>query len=78
MADLEKLGKELERSGKAAALRRLAASADGQRLAQRLDAGAVEAAARGGNTAALTALLRGVLGTAEGRRLVKSVEELMK
>ncbi|MDO4972856.1 MAG: hypothetical protein Q4E38_01465 [Eubacteriales bacterium] len=78
MADLEKLGRELERSGKAEALRKLAASAEGQRLAQRLDAGAVEAAARGGDAAALRALLGGVLGTAEGRQLIKSVEELMK
>lgn len=78
MSDLEELGRELERRGKAGALRELAASADGQRLARRLDTEAVEAAARSGDAAALAALLRGVLGTAEGRRLAKSVEELMK
>ena len=78
MSHLDELGKELERRGKAGALRKLAASEDGRRLAQRIDAGAVEAAARSGDAAALAALLRGVLGTAEGQRLARSVEELMK
>ena len=78
MSELEKLGRELERRGKAGALRQLAASEDGRRLAQRLDTEALEAAARSGDAAALAALLRGVLGTAEGRRLAKSVEELIK
>ena len=78
MPDLEALGKELERRGKADALRRLAESGDGQRLAQQLDASAIESAARSGDSAALAALLRGVLGTEEGKRLAKSVEELMK
>lgn len=78
MASLEELGKELERRGKAEALRQLAASEEGRRLAQRLDAGALEAAARSGDAAALAALLRGVLGTAEGQRLARSVGDLMK
>lgn len=78
MAKLEELGKELERSGKADALRRLADSEDGQRLARRLDTDALERAARGGDADALAALLRGVLGTPEGKRLAQSVEELMK
>ena len=78
MADLEALGKALERSGKAEALRALAASEEGRRLARQIDVGAAEAAARKGDASALAALLRGVLGTAEGRRLAQSVEELMK
>ena len=78
MASLEELGKELERRGKAEALRQLAASEEGRRLAQRLDTGALEAAARSGDAAALAALLRGVLGTAEGQRLARSVVDLMK
>ena len=78
MADLEALERELERRGKAGALRELAASEDGKRLAQRLDTGALEAAVRSGDAAALAALLRGVLGTDEGRRLARSVEERMK
>ena len=78
MATLEELAKELERRGKAGALRQLAASGEGQRLAQNLDTAALEAAARSGDAAALASLLRGVLGTAEGRKLAESVEELMK
>lgn len=78
MADLEELGKALERRGKAGALRELAASEDGRRLAERLDTRALETAARSGDAAALAALLRGVLGTAEGKRLARQIEELMK
>ena len=78
MPNFEALGKELERRGKTDALKRLAESEDGKRLAGKIDTSAVEKAARSGDSHALSQLLRGVLGTAEGQRLVKSVEELMK
>lgn len=78
MPNFEQLGKELERRGKTAALKRLAESDDGQRLAAALDTRAVEQAARSGDAAALSRLLRGVLSTPEGQRLAKNVEELMK
>ena len=78
MPNFEALGKELERRGKTGELKRLAESEDGRRLAGLIDTGAVEAAARSGDSQALSQLLRGVLGTAEGQRLAKSVQDLMK
>lgn len=78
MANLEALGKELERRGKTGDLKRLAESADGRKLGQMIDARAVEQAARSGDAAALSALLRSVLSTEEGRRLARQAENLLK
>ena len=78
MANLEALGKELERRGKTGDLKRLAESADGQKLGRMIDARAVEQAARSGDAAALSALLRSVLSTEEGRRLARQAENLLK
>ena len=78
MANLEALGRELERRGKTDDLKRLAESADGQKLGQMIDARAVEQAARSGDAAALSALLRSVLSTEEGRRLARQAENLLK
>ena len=78
MANWEALGRELERRGKPGDLKRLAESADGQKLGQMIDARAVEQAARSGDAAALSALLRSVLATEEGRRLAGEAEKLMK
>ena len=78
MPNFEQLGRELERRGKTDALKRLAESDDGQRLARSLDADAVSRAARSGDTEALAKLLRGVLSTPEGQRLAKGVEALMQ
>ncbi len=78
MPDFEELGKELERRGKTGALKSLAESDDGQRVARSLDAAAVARAARSGDSAALASLLRGVLSSPEGQRLARSVEELME
>lgn len=78
MQNFEELGRELERRGKTGALKKLAESDDGQRLARSLDAGAVAEAAKSGDPAALAKLLRGVLSTPEGQRLARGVEALMK
>ena len=78
MANLEALGRELERRGKTGDLKRLAESADGQKLGQAIDARAVEEAERSGEAAALSALLRSVLSTEEGRRLARQAENLLK
>ena len=77
MADWEALNRSLERSGKSAQLKRLTETESGRRLAQTLDPDTLAAAGRG-DTAAISRLLRGVLGSEDGRRLVKGVEELMK
>ena len=78
MQDLEKAAQELQRKGKADGIRALADSADGQRLSQMIDAGAVEKAVKGGDSAALQQILRGVLGTAEGQRLAENIRKLME
>ena len=77
MANWDALGKELERRGKTGALRDLMDSAEGRQLARTLDEKALETALRRGDGAKLAALLKTVLGTAEGQRLKQRVEEVM-
>ena len=77
MQDLEKLAQELRREGKADGIRALADSADGRKLGQMIDGRAVEQAVRSGDSAALQQILRGVLGTAEGRRLAEDLRRML-
>ncbi len=72
------MARALQREGKTARIRALADSADGRRLGQMIDAGAVEKAVRGGDGAALQQILRGVLATAEGQRLAESLRKVME
>jgi hypothetical protein len=78
MQDLETMAKELRKNGKAEGIRALADSADGQKLGQMIDAKAVEKAVKGGDSAALQQILRGVLSTAEGQRLAENIRKMMK
>ncbi len=78
MQDLEKMAQELRRQGKAEGIRALADSADGQKLGKMIDAAAVEQAVKGGDSAALQQILRGVLDTAEGQRLAESIRRMMQ
>lgn len=78
MQDLEKLGRSLQESGKAEGIKALAESAEGQALGRRLDAKAIQDAARRGDSDALRAMLRQVLETDEGRRLADNVRRLME
>ena len=78
MQNFEDIGKELERRGKTEGIKKLAESADGQKLSQMIDAKAVENAARSGDSAALRSILGSVLSTAEGQRLAESVKKLMQ
>ena len=78
MQDWKALERELARSGRAEPLRRLAQSADGQRLLQGLDAAALAEAARSGDGGSMARLLQGVLRSEEGKRLLKEVESVMK
>ena len=78
MQDLEKLAQELRRRGKTEGIRALADSADGQRLGSMIDGKEAEHALRTGDSAALQQLLRGVLGTDEGRRLAAQLQSLME
>ncbi len=78
MQDLEKLAQELRRRGKTEGIRALADSPDGKKLGQMIDGGAVEQAVRSGDSAALQQILRGVLGTAEGRRLAENLRSMLQ
>ena len=78
MQELEKLEQELLRAGKAREIRALADSADGQKLGQMIDGGAVERAVKTGDSAALQQILRTVLGTDEGRRLAENLRTMVK
>ncbi len=77
MRDWEALSKELEQSGKAGELKKLANSADGQKLGKMLDGEAVRSAVKNGDTAGLQQMLRGVLSTGEGQRLAAQLRQLM-
>lgn len=76
MKDLEQLGRELERSGKAGQLKKLAESADGQNLSRMIDSRAVEKAVRGGDSEAMRSILSQVLSTDEGKRLASDLSRL--
>lgn len=78
MQDLEKLAQELRRRGKTEGIRALATSEDGQKLGSMIDGEEAERALRSGDSAALQQLLRGVLGTDEGRRLAEKLRSLME
>ncbi len=78
MNELEKLGRELEKSGKRDELKRLADSADGRAVSRLVDADKVGKAAKSGDMAALQEILRGVLSTDEGRRLAESLQKAMQ
>jgi len=75
---LEDIGRELERRGKTDKLKQLADSEDGVKLGKMLDPKAIEAAARNGDSAALSGILSQVLSTAEGKRLAESLKALMQ
>lgn len=76
--DFEKIGKELQKSGKAERLKAVADSEDGRRLSAMLDAQAVERAARSGDAETLKGILKQVLGTDEGKRLAQQISDAMK
>lgn len=78
MRSIEEIGRELERQGKTAGIKRIAESADGMKVGSMLDAKAVESAARSGDGEALKRMLEQVLSTAEGRRLAEDVRRMME
>lgn len=78
MQNLEEIGRELEKRGQVEAIKKLAASADGQKLGGMLDRQAVEKAAKSGDTEALRQMLSRVLETSEGRRLAENVKKLLE
>lgn len=75
--DIEKMSAELERSGKAEELRKLAESPDGRALNAMFDAAAVARAVSSGDREAMQGILRQVLNTDEGRRIAKQLSDAM-
>lgn len=78
MRDLENIGKQLQKSGKANELRSLAESPEGKRISEMLDAKTVEQAAKSGDTAALQEILRKVLSTDDGKALARKLGAMME
>ncbi|MCI6646574.1 MAG: DUF935 domain-containing protein [Oscillospiraceae bacterium] len=78
MKNFESVERKLVESGKADAIRQIADSADGQRLAEKLDAKKVEQAAKSGDAEALRGILLEVLSTGEGKRLAEQLQKAMK
>ena len=76
--DIEKMSAELEKSGKAEELRRLADSPDGRALNAMVDAAALAKAVASGDKNAMQGILRQVLNTDEGRRIAKQLSDVMK
>ncbi len=78
MQDWGSLEKELRRSGREEALKKLADSSDARRVAETLDAEAVRRAAQRGDADALKQLLGGALATEEGKRLALQLRQLLE
>lgn len=76
--DFERIGRELERQGKAEKLKSLADSEEGKAISQMIDADAVRKAAKSGDTAALKTILSQVLATSEGQRLAENLKKAME
>ena len=78
MQNFEHLGKELERRGKTEAVKKLAESPEGQKLAGMIDALEIEQAARSGDGDALRRMLSTVPATPEGQKLAENVRKMME
>lgn len=78
MLNFENVGRELQNRGKTESIKALAESEDGMKISRMVDAGAVEAAARSGDSEALKSMLSKVLSTDEGRRLAENVRKMMQ
>lgn len=76
--DIGKYSQEILRGKNSDALQKLAQGPEGQKIAGMVDMGAMEQAARRGDTAALSTMLQQVLATPEGQRLAAQVKRAVK
>lgn len=76
--DFERIGRELERQGKAEKLKNIADSEEGKAISRMIDAEAVQKAAKSGDVAALKTILSQVLATGEGQRLAENLKKAME
>lgn len=77
MKNIENIGRELELSGKADKIKKLALSEDGKKLSAMFDAGAAAKAAENGDTDAMKNIVKDVLKSEEGKRLAEQLLKLM-
>ena len=73
--DFEKYAKQLKEGKSGDALQKLTESEAGSRLAAQVDASKLTEAARQGDASALSAMLRDILSTPEGRSFAAQVEK---
>ena len=78
MENLESLSRELERSGKAEGIKKLAQSREGMKISQMVDRQTAESAAKSGDAAAMRNIISDVLSTEEGKRLAEELMKLMQ
>ena len=76
--DLEEYARQVRKGGQGQALEKLASSAQGERLLEKVDREALEKAARAGDMKALGGLMRDILATPEGRAFAAQVEKAVK
>ncbi len=76
--DFERIGRELERQGKAEKLKNIADSEEGKAISRMIDTEAVQKAAKSGDAAALKTILSQVLATSEGQRLAENLKKAME
>lgn len=73
--DMERYAQELRQGKSGGALQKLTESEAGAALAAKIDGAAIERAAKTGDSAALSALLKSVLSTPEGARFAEQVKQ---
>lgn len=73
--DMEKYAKQLMAGKNGAALEKLTQSDLGAKLASKFDGAAIEAAARSGDSQALSQILKSVLATPEGKDFAAQVQK---
>ena len=76
--DLDKYARQLKEGKSGAALQKLTESEAGARLVAQVDGEKLAEAARQGDTGTLSAMLRGILSTPEGRNFAAQVEKAVK
>lgn len=78
MQNFSDVSRELEKRGKISEVKRLAESAEGQKISGMIDAKSLEKAAVSGDGEALKNILSSVLSTEEGRKLAENVRKMME
>lgn len=78
MQNFSDVSRELEKRGKISEVKRLAESAEGQKISGMIDRKRLEKAAVAGDGEALKNILSSVLSTEEGRKLAENVRKMME